>query len=105
MSDTPALSVDQDDPQRPQPAILIDSTFTNKSGKHTEGLGFFHNGCRASNNKMERGLEFTLSAGLNLDEQRAYAIAVTQTQNDKSALKVAIDELTTNSKYYREISK
>ena len=105
LSDTPALSVDQDDPQRPQPAILIDSTFTNKSGKHTEGLGFFHNGCSASNNKMERGLEFTLFAGLNLDEQRAYAIAVTQTKNDKSALKVAIDELTTNSEYYLEISK
>ncbi len=105
LSDTPALSVDQDDPQRPQQAILIDSTFTNKSGKHTEGLGFFHNGCSASNNKMERGLEFTLFAGLNLDEQRAYAIAVTQTKNDKSALKVAIDELTTNSEYYLEISK
>ena len=105
LSDTPALSVDQDDPQRPQPAILIDSTFTNKSGKHTEGLGFFHNGCRASNNKMERGLEFTLFAGLNLDEERAYAIAVTQTKSDKSAFKVAIDELTTNSEYYLEISK
>ena len=89
LSDTQALSFDQDDPQRPQPAILIDSTFTNKSGKHTEGLGFFHNGCRASNNKMERGLEFTLFAGLNLDEQRAYAIG----------------ELTTNSEYYLEISK
>ncbi len=32
---------------------------------------------------MERGLEFTLSAGLNLDEQRAYAIAVTPIKNDK----------------------
>lgn len=105
LSDTQALSFDQDDPQRPQQAILIDSTFTNKSGKHTEGLGFFHNGCSASNNKMERGLEFTLFAGLNLDEQRAYAIAVTETKNDKSALKVAIDELTTNSEYYLEISK
>ena len=105
LNDTQALSFDQDDPQRPQQAILIDSTFTNKSGKHTEGLGFFHNGCSASNNKMERGLEFTLFAGLNLDEQRAYAIAVTQTKNDKSALKVAIDELTTNSEYYLEISK
>ena len=105
LSDTQALSFDQDDPQRPQQAILIDSTFTNKSGKHTEGLGFFHNGCSASNNKMERGLEFTLFAGLNLDVQRAYAIAVTQTKNDKSALKVAIDELTTNSEYYLEISK
>ncbi len=105
LSDTQALSFDQDDPQRPQQAILIDLTFTNKSGKHTEGLGFFHNGCSASNNKMERGLEFTLFAGLNLDEQRAYAIAVTQTKNDKSALKVAIDELTTNSEYYLEISK
>ncbi len=105
LSDTQALSFDQDDPQRPQQAILIDSTFTNKSGKHTEGLGFFHNGCSASNNKMERGLEFTLFAGLNLDEQRAYAIAVTQTKSDKSALKVAIDELTTNSEYYLEISK
>lgn len=105
LSDTQALSFDQDDPQRPQQAILIDSTFTNKSGKHTEGLGFFHNGCSASNNKMERGLEFTLFAGHNLDEQRAYAIAVTQTKNDKSALKVAIDELTTNSEYYLEISK
>lgn len=105
LSDTQALSFDQDDPQRPQQAILIDSTCTNKSGKHTEGLGFFHNGCSASNNKMERGLEFTLFAGLNLDEQRAYAIAVTQTKNDKSALKVAIDELTTNSEYYLEISK
>ena len=105
LSYTQALSFDQDDPQRPQQAILIDSTFTNKSGKHTEGLGFFHNGCSASNNKMERGLEFTLFAGLNLDEQRAYAIAVTQTKNDKSALKVAIDELTTNSEYYLEISK
>ena len=105
LNDTQALSFDQDDPQRPQQAILIDSTFTNKSGKHTEGLGFFHHGCSASNNKMERGLEFTLFAGLNLDVQRAYAIAVTQTKNDKSALKVAIDELTTNSEYYLEISK
>ena len=105
LSDTQALSFDRYDPQRPQQAILIDSTFANKSGKHTEGLGFFHNGCSASNNKMERGLEFTLFAGLNLDEQRAYAIAVTQTKNDKSAFKVAIDELTTNSEYYLEISK
>ena len=105
LSDTQALSFDRDDPQCPQQAILIDSTFTNKSGKHTEGLGFFHNGCSASKNKMERGLEFTLFAGLNLDEQRAYAIAVTQTKSDKSALKVAIDELTTNSEYYLEISK
>ncbi len=105
LSDTQALSFDQEDPQRPQQAILIDSTFTNKSGKHTEGLGFFHNGCSASNNKMERGLEFTLFAGLNLDEERAYAIAVTQTKSDKSAFKVAIGELTTNSEYYLEISK
>lgn len=105
LSSSQALSFDRNDLQRPQQAIIIDATFVQKSGRYTEGLGYFHNSCSTSANKLERGLEFTLFAGLNMDEKRAYALKAIQTQGGQSALQVTIDELTTSREYYLGISK
>lgn len=42
LSETLAISFDLREDERPRQAILIDATFTAKSGKHTEGLDLFH---------------------------------------------------------------
>ena len=68
LSETMAISFNQLEDERPRQAILIDATFTAKSGKRTEGLDFFHNGSCTSKDKLQHGLEFNLVAALNVDE-------------------------------------
>ena len=103
-----ALSFDQQrlssEHKSSRQAIIIDATFLKKSGKHTEGLGWFHNGSSRAIKKLERGLEMTLIAGINLDERAAYALDVYQTL-EHSSLEMARAELTKNSKYYHQLSK
>ena len=60
-----------DKPKRLNQAILIDATFLRKSGRNTEGLGWFHNGSSRSTQKLEPGLEMTLIAAVNMDEHSA----------------------------------
>ena len=76
----------------PRQAILIDATFLRKSGDHTEGLGYFHNGSSRAIKKLERGLEMSLISIVNIEERSAYALSMHQSV-EKSALKVAEDEL------------
>lgn len=54
----------------------MDATFIKKSGKHTEGVGWFYNG---SASRAEKGLEGICLALVDLDEHTAYAIDVEQT--------------------------
>jgi len=102
--ETQAISFNQREEERPRQAILIDATFTQKSGKHTAGLGFFHNGSSPSSKKCQQGLEFTLFAALNVDEREAYALGVHQSDGD-SSLGVACAQLVHNKHYYHQISK
>ena len=103
----PALSLDQprlsSEHQMSPQAIIIEATFLRKSGKQTEGLGWFHNGSRRAIKKLERGLEMTLIAGMNLDQRTAYALDGSQTL-EHSSLEIARPELTKNSKYYHQLS-
>lgn len=59
--------------------LAIDATFCSKSGKKTEGLGYFWNG---SASIPERGLEFTVFALVDLDENSAYTLKAVQTPAD-----------------------
>ena len=60
-----------DKSKRLKPAILIDATCLRKSGRNSEGLGWFHNGSRRSTQQLEPGLEMTLIAAVNMDEHSA----------------------------------
>ena len=104
LSETLAISFDQRENERPRQAILIDATFTAKSGKHIEGLNFFHNGSCKSKYKLQRGLEFNLIAALNIDEREAYALDTHQS-NRESALDVACAQLIKHKNTYQKISQ
>ena len=93
-----------DKPKRLNQAILIDATFLRKSGRNTEGLGWFHNGSSRSTQKLERGLEMTLIATVNMDEHSAYALSAHQSF-DQRALELACDQLSKQSDRLQEISK
>ena len=54
----------------------MDASFIPKSGKHTEGLGHFHNGCRG---KAEKGLELSAIALVYEECQSAFVLDVMQT--------------------------
>lgn len=88
----------------PRQAILIDATFLRKSGNHTEGLGYFHNGSSRALNKLERGLEMSLISVVNIEERSAYALSMHQ-NIEKSALKVAEDELCAKSEELQQLSR
>lgn len=104
LSETMAISFNQLEDERPRQAILIDATFTAKSGKHTEGLDFFHNGSCTSKDKLQHGLEFNLVAALNVDEREAYALGAYQS-NRESALDVACTQLIKHKAMYQKISR
>ena len=54
----------------------IDASFVNKSGKKTEGLGYFYNGKAG---KAEKGLEMSLISLVDLTANTSYAITAQQT--------------------------
>lgn len=54
----------------------IDASFMNKSGKKTEGLGWFYNGAQGAS---ERGLETSLISAVNIKSHTAYSIDARQT--------------------------
>ena len=54
----------------------VDASFLPKSGKKTEGLGQFYNGCHG---KSERGLEWSALCIIDLEQNTAYTLNATQT--------------------------
>ena len=54
----------------------IDATFVPKSGKKTDGLGQFYNGCHG---KSEQGLEWSVLSLIDLQQNTAYPLNATQT--------------------------
>jgi len=75
--------------QRPVQGDLvaaIDASFIKKSGKQTEGLGYFYNGCVG---KAMRGLEISEIALIDCASKQAYAFSTKQTldKDDSSRMK------------------
>ena len=65
--------------QRPVKGDLVaalDATYVSKSGKKTEGLGYFYNGCV---NKTMKGLELSEIALIDQVSRQAYAFSAKQT--------------------------
>lgn len=56
--------------------VGVDASFLPKSGKQTEGLGQFYNGCQG---KSERGLEWSVLSLIDLEQNTAYTLNATQT--------------------------
>ena len=69
--------------KRPHCIAAIDASFMKKSGKKTDGLGYFYNGGAS---KAERGLELSLVSIIDLDRNTGYAL------NAKQTIDVAVDE-------------
>ena len=69
-------------------AAAIDCSFIPKSGTDTFGLGRFYNGCLG---RAQRGLELSLLALVDLDENRAWAIDACQTEPKQPKGKTRID--------------
>ena len=55
-----------------------EEVFLRKSGAHTEGLGYFHNGNSRVIKKLERGFEMSLISIVNIEERSAYALSMHQ---------------------------
>lgn len=68
-----------------------DASFIPKSGKKTDGLGQFYNGCAG---RAERGLEISALAVIDLTQKGAYAAAVAQTPAPATKLKKDQADLT-----------
>lgn len=58
----------------------IDASFITKSGKHTEGLGWFYNGCQG---KTMKGLEISTVALVDIESNTAYSLDTQQTLDAK----------------------
>jgi hypothetical protein len=56
--------------------VVIDASFLEKSGKHTEGLGWFYSGAAS---KAKKGLEISTTALVDLTSNTGYALDVRQT--------------------------
>ena len=55
---------------------VIDASFMNKSGRHTEGLGWFYSGCAG---KSIKGLEISTIAVVDMAANTAYSLDTRQT--------------------------
>ena len=61
---------------------VVDCTFINKAGSHTEGFGNFWNGTRQRN---ERGIEVSILGILDIEAHTAYGIEARQTIDQESS--------------------
>jgi hypothetical protein len=70
----------------------IDASFVHKSGKKTEGLGYFYNGKAG---KAEKGLELSLISLVDLTANTSYAITAQQTMDcaDKSRVDLYAEQV------------
>ena len=62
--------------------VVVDCTFTEKSGRHTHGLDWFYNG---KTQRAERGLEWSVVAVVDLAQKTGYALSAQQTEAGLSA--------------------
>ncbi len=63
--------------EREQALLLVmDGSFIAKSGKATEGLDWYWNGC---NSRVEKGLEMSLVGVVDVETETAYALSAQQT--------------------------
>lgn len=67
---------------------VVDCTFNEKSGRHTYGLDAFYNG---KTHQVERGLEWSVLAVVDLDQQTAYSLSAQQTEAGIAAKAKAAD--------------
>lgn len=56
---------------------VIDCTFLEKSGRHTHGLDWFYNG---KTQRVERGLELSVVAIVDIEQNTAYALSAQQSE-------------------------
>lgn len=70
----------------------LDASFVCKSGKKTEGLGMFYNGCAG---KAEPGLEISLLSLVSLSSNTAYALDAQQTidKDDKTRVDLYAEQV------------
>lgn len=71
-----ALLIGHELPGDHERIAAIDASFMKKSGKHTEGLGYFYHGQAG---KAEKGLEISLISLIDLNANTGYAIDAQQT--------------------------
>lgn len=74
-------------PKQTNCIAVVDASFMQKSGKHTEGLGWFYH---SQSNKAEKGLEISLVGVVDLKANTAYALDVKQTLDSKDETRVDI---------------
>ena len=60
---------------------VVDCTFLEKSGRHTHGLDWFYNG---KTQRAERGLELSVVAIVDIEQNSGYALSAQQTEADLS---------------------
>lgn len=70
----------------------LDASFVRKSGRKTDGLGMFYNGCAG---KAEPGLEISLLSLVNLSSNTAYALDAQQTidEDDKTRVDLYAEQV------------
>ena len=78
----------------PQIAV-VDCTFIEKSGRHTDGLDGFYNG---KTQRAERGLEWSVVAIVDLVQKTGYALSAQPTEAGLGAQESDTDEETTPPK-------
>jgi hypothetical protein len=75
-------------------ALVLDASFLSKSGKKTWGVGSFWNGCHS---RVERGLEISALALVDLQDETAYPLSCKQTpasfEDDESRTSFAISQI------------
>jgi DDE superfamily endonuclease len=57
--------------------LVVDATFHEKSGRHTPNLDRFYNG---KSGQVEKGLEWSVVAVVDLEQNTAYALSAQQTE-------------------------
>ena len=60
---------------------VVDCTFLEKSGRHTHGLDWFYNG---KTQRAEQGLELSVVAIVDIEQNTGYALSAQQTEADLS---------------------
>lgn len=63
--------------EKQERVAALDASFIRKSGKKTEGLGYFHSG---SSGRVEKGLEMSLLSVIDLNRNTGFALFAKQTQ-------------------------
>lgn len=101
-ADFNARLFDQTIPQNDECIAAIDASFIRKSGKNTEGLGWFYNGCAG---ESQRGLETSLLSIVHLKSNTAYALEAQQTleKTDKTRTVLYAEQLIAQSQRLQDM--